>query len=411
MSTGHGSGARRYLAALKERDFRNLFIGASASSLGDGMSFVALAWLLVSRPHGVEQLGVFAVCYTAPVCVGGWLAGDLLDRFDKRWVLAIDSLIRGTAFALIPITQLGGQTPNWLIFAVAALYGLLKMVPLAGFPSSLPELVRDENLDAANGLEGLSYGIAGILGPLVAGGLIARVGATNVVLLDAVSYFVFAGLALSITRPLKSQRQKGVTPGLKTILTQLAADVPIVSTTIAFMAFNIAEGMLLVTAPWLAHERLGGATSLGLMLSALSVGELIGAAVAGGWSLRRSLLGIGIVQMIASLGFVSLFASSLKALVVAGFATIGLFSSPMTVWAQSMRMRRLPPNFRGRAFATLRTFMQATPPIGAAIAAPLLASGNLQLAVATMTLLASLPAVCLIVLGSVVGQWPLPATL
>lgn len=398
---------RRYLAALADRDFRRLFVGASVSALGDGMSFVALAWLVINRPQGAAQLGLLAVCYTGPVFVGGWLAGVLLDRFDKRHVIAADCAVRGTAFASIPITQLLGHSPGWLVFAVAAIYGLLKMVPLAGFPSAIPELVKDEDLDAANALEGLSYGLAGIIGPAMAGLLITPLGAGNVLLLDAASYLVFGWLSLSIRRPMRS----GAVPlgdriSLPRVLRQLATDVPIASTTVAFMTFNVAEGMLLVTAPWLAHEKLGGAAILGLLLSAMSAGELLGSGIAGARSIKRSLLGIGSTELFAALGFVAILASPIKPLVVAGFGIIGLFSSPMTVWAQSMRMRRLPAHVRGRAFAALRTLMQATPPLGAALAAPLLARGQFPTVVTTMILLAGFPAVVLILLGVVLADEP-----
>ena len=395
---------RRYLAALAERDFRRLFIGATASSLGDGMSLVALAWLVVVRPQGAAQLGLLTVCYTAPVFVGGWLAGVLLDRFDKRYVIAADCVVRGVAFASIPLTQITSNSPDWLVFAVAAAYGLFKMIPLAGFPSAIPELVSDQNLDAANALESLSYGLAGVIGPAIAGILVAPFGAANVLLLDSLSYFVFGALAVSIQPSLLSNvTQGGDGIGLLGVLRHLATDVPIASTTVAFMTFNVAEGMLLVIAPWLAHTKLGGAAVLGLMLSAMSAGELLGSAIAGGWSIKRSLLGIGCVELVASCAFPAI-ATTVVLLTIAGFALIGFFSSPMTVWAQSMRMRRLPPETRGRAFAALRTLMQATPPMGALIAAPLLAHSQLSLAVTSMTLLGAVPAVLLVVLG--VGNQP-----
>jgi hypothetical protein len=65
----------------------------------------------------------------------------------------------------------------------------------------------------------------------------------------------------------------------------------------------------------------------------------------------------------------------------------------MTVWAQSLRMRRIPAELHGRAFATLRTLMQGTPPVGTLLVTPLLAGDHLAVAAVTMTLVAGLPAV------------------
>jgi hypothetical protein len=89
-------------------------------------------------------------------------------------------------------------------------------------------------------------------------------------------------------------------------------------------------------------------------------------------------------------------ASPSQLLVGAGFFAVGLLSAPMTVWAQSLRMRRIPPALHGRAFAALRTLMQATPPLGAALVTPLLVRDNLAAAATAMTLVAGLPAVYLI---------------
>lgn len=396
----HHASVRSYVEALAAKDFRRLFLGATANALGDGMSFVALAWLVVNRPQGVAQLGFLAVCYTGPVFIGGWIAGALLDNFDKRHVIAIDCLVRGVAFASIPVTQALGYSPGWLVFVVAGLYGLLKMIPLAGFPSAIPDLVMDPNLDAANALEGLSYSAAGIVGPAAAGLLIPYVGAANILLADSASYAIFAFAALSVKQPLKSiDATKKETTKFSGVIKLLASDIPIVSTTVAFMTFNIAEGMLLVTGPWLAREKFGGPAALGLLLAAFSAGELIGSFVAGTRSIRRPLMGIGATELIAGSGFASIYAATVEPLVAIGYGVVGFFSAPMTVWAQSTRMRRLPPTFRGRAFGTLRTLMQATPPLGAALAAPLLAAGQLTITVTAMLLLAGIPGAVLLVLG------------
>src|SRR5260370_2846547 len=246
------------------------------------MSFVALTWLAVNRPHGTAELGILIVLDTAPVFIGGWFAGALLDRFDKRHVIAIDSVIRGMAFASVPVNQVFGLGADWLIFAVAILYGLLKMIPLAGFPSLIPDLVSDSNLGAANALEGLSFGAAGIVGPAVAGLLIPAIGAANVLLLDAMSYFIFAASAMTIPWPLATRAKASpARAGLPQVLRFLITDLPIASTTLAFMAFNVAEGMLLIIGPWLAHKRLGGATPLWVLLPALAAGEMGGSVFSG----------------------------------------------------------------------------------------------------------------------------------
>jgi len=387
---------RRYSQVLSTADFRRLWTGATISTLGDGMTFVALAWLVLGRAGGTAQLGLLGICYTAPVLLGGLAVGPLLDRFDKRTILMADCLLRAVAVASVPLTAALGATPTWLPFAVAATYGLAKMVPLAGFPAAIPQLVDEADLDPANALESLSFSVAGVLGPALAGLLITQIGAANVLLIDSASFLVFAFAAATVRRPLRPQ--PAAAPAQPTSLAGLARDRVIVATTIAFMAFNIAEGMLTVTGPWLAKNHLaGGAAVLGVLLSAMAAGEIVGAAVAGQRGPRRSpVRAIGIVQAAAAMAFLALLATPRELPIGAGFFAIGLLSAPMTVWAQSLRMRRIPPGLHGRAFAALRTLMQATPPIGAALATPLLVRDQLPAAAVAMTAIAGLPALYLI---------------
>jgi transmembrane secretion effector len=393
---------RRYLLALGNRDFRLLWTGATLSTVGDGMTFVALSWLVVSAPGGTARLGLLGILYTAPVLVGGLAIGPLLDRLDKRTVLVADSLVRAGAVSSVPVAAALGGVPAWLPYAVAACYGLLKMVPLAGFPAAIPQLLDDTALDAGNALESLSFSTASVVGPAAAGLLIGAVGAADVLLADAASFLAFALAVTLIRRPLRPEPVHGTA---RPSLAGLRRDRVIVATTIAFMAFNIAEGMLLVTAPWLARHRLpGGAAAYGTLLSATAAGEIVGAAVAG--HRRASLAAIGGIQAAAALAFLALLTAPRQILVGAGFFAVGLLSAPMTVWAQSLRMRRIPAALHGRAFALLRTLMQATPPVGAALATPLLVAGRLGAAATTMTLLAGLPAVALLVLA----RRPEPAT-
>jgi MFS family permease len=110
-----------------------------------------LVALVLARPHG--SVAVLAALYTAPVAVGGLLAGWALDRFDRRRLLVGDSLVRGTVFATIPVAGALGELRVTQLYLAAAVYGLLKMISLAGFPALIPSLVRAEQLTAANALE------------------------------------------------------------------------------------------------------------------------------------------------------------------------------------------------------------------------------------------------------------------
>jgi MFS family permease len=385
---------RHYMPVLRAGDFRRLWLGSTVSLIGDGMTFVALSWLVLAQTDGVSRLGLLGVCYTAPVVLGGLAVGPLLDRFDKRAVLIADSLFRAMAVATIPLTAAAGVMPDWLPFAVAAVYGLLKMVPLAGFPSAIPALVRETDLNAANALESLSFSVASMIGPASAGVLISWIGPAGVLAIDAASFLVFALTATMVRRPLRPA-QRAAAPAT---LRKLGRDRVITATTVAFMAFNIAEGMLLVTAPWLAKHHLpGGAGTLGALLAAIAAGEFVGATIAGNVRThRKPLRAIAMVQVPAAGAYLLLLAAPSQIAVGAGFFLVGLLSAPMTIWAQSLRMRRIPPELHGRAFALLRTLMQGTLPLGSILATPMLVQGQLALAAMVMTLIAGLPGLALL---------------
>jgi MFS family permease len=390
----------RYRRVLCAADFRRIWLGSTISTIGDGMTFVALSWLVLAGPGGAVRIGLLAVCYNAPVVLGGLAAGPILDRLDKRTVLLVDCVFRACLMASIPITAALNALPGYLPFVAAAAYGLLKMLPLAGFPAAIPILVPESDLDAANALESLSFSLATVIGPGTAGVLIALVGAPNVLAIDSASFLVFALTLTRVRRSLRVPRRPTPTPKTRTAtsLRTLVRDRVIIATTIAFMAFNIAEGMLLVAAPWLAKTTLtGGATTLGVLLALTATGEIIGAALAGGIRTQRSpIRAIGTVQTLSALGFLTLLAASNPIVIGAGFLLVGLLSAPMTVWAQSLRMRRIPAELHGRAFALLRTLMQGTLPLGSLLVTPFVANGRIGLAAIVMTLIAGLPGLTLL---------------
>jgi MFS family permease len=376
-----------YVRLLRQDDFRRLWLGATVSSLGDGATWIALSWLVYERTESAAHVGALVFAYGAPVVIGGLVTGPILDRFGARPVMLVDSVMRGLVMATVPIAGAFTTVPLWTLYGVAGLYGLLKMVPLAGVPTLVPTLVADRDLDAANAMESLSYGLSGVVGPLLAGVLVAVIGAPNVLALDAASFFVFALLLarMSARRAVTAAQGAGyrLADGVRFVLHNRLMR----TTTLMFATFNLGNGALLVLLPVYAQTVLdGGATVYAALTSALLVGELVGSFGVGMLSWRRPLgRSIAVAQAAVGLAFLPMLLRPPLAGAVALLFLSGLLTSPLTIWAQTLRMRVIPPELRGRVFSVLRTTMQAAEPIGGAVGGLAIASlgiGAVLLAIA-----------------------------
>jgi MFS family permease len=276
-----------------------------------------------------------------------------------------------------------GQLQLWHLHAAAFVYGLLKMISLAGVPSLIPSLVPPDQLNTANAMESISYGAGSVAGPALAGLLIARMGGANVLAIDALTYYALV-LALAFITPAAGapahapSSRVGLGPAL-----QFVRSAPAVwAITLMFMTVNVGTGMIAVLLPVYAREFLGGdAATYGWLVSAAAAGNFAGSVVVGSlawpWTLGRS---IAAAQLLAGLAYSSLIL--LPALPgAAGLLGLAeLLASPLTIWAQTVRMRLIPAHLRGRVFSLLRTLMQATPPLGGAVAGALLARPEAGLA-------------------------------
>ncbi|HXL60708.1 MAG TPA: MFS transporter [Mycobacterium sp.] len=385
--------------ALSVPGFRRVWVGATVSAAGDAASWVALVALSLRSTHA--SLPLLVVSYTAPVAVGGLGAGWALDRFDRRGLMILDSLVRGAAFASIPLTALFGQLGAAHLYTVAVVYGLLRMIGLAGFPSLIPVLVSEAQLDQANALEGASFGLASLAGAAFAGLAVATIGPALVVAFDAASYLVMAlalwslgDLRAKTAQPNEHHPRMPSSASFRAVV-RLAFTNPVLrDTTIMFALFNVGEGALLVFLPHRALDLGLGSGGYGFLVAATTGGELL-AALFLAWHTWRPPLraSITFAQLAAATAVLLLVVRS-TATTVIGLVALGLCAAPMTAWAQSLRMRLVAAEAHGRLFALLRTTMQATPPVGAALAATTLSRGALTTVIA-IVLVMGVPAVLL----------------
>jgi MFS family permease len=366
-----------YSDILKNKNFLAFWSGFTISTIGDSLTRVALTWLVFEETHSAQALGILTIAYTAPILIGGVIAGPILDRFSARRSMIVDNLIRGLAFAAIPILKAMDRLEIWHIYIFAAIYGAMLMVSLAGGPTLIPSIVKPEQLETANAMETLSFTVSGVIGPPLAGLLIVWIGTENVVILDTASYFIFAILLLGVTvagadHPAFAKRSDSVR--ILDAVRLMTGNKVLLSTTLMFMSFNIGLGALTVYLPLVSDQIAAGSSEVfGALLGAMSLGEVISAWLAGSLVLKLTLgKRIALSQVLSGLSVVLLLSGSTFWGVATGLFLLGFFSSPLTIWAQTLRMQIIPVELRGRTFALLRTLMQGATPLGGALAGFLL---------------------------------------
>jgi len=391
---------RRYLRLLRNRPFAALWAGSTISGIGDGLTTVSLIWIVYAISGSVPSVSVLVIVSTAPTLAGGFAMGALLDRVDRRRTLLAVNAVLGIAVGSVPLLHALGRLEVWNLYVVGALYGLLKMANFAGVPALLAAVVADADLNTANAMESIGFGLADVAGPALAGGLIGLVGGANVLALDAASYAVFLGFLLSLRIPpvhagSGGAHAGGVGAGLRLIWA--AAELRL--TTLMFMAFNAGEGMLAVLAPVYARRVLGGgAGTYGLLLSGFAAALLAGSAVVGALDWRRDLFrSIAVAQALAGAALVGLLAPGGRGAALDAVGAAGLAASPLTIWAQTLRMRATPEPVRGRVFGAVRTLIQSTTPVGAALAGILVAAGSTRATILVMAALMAVPGLAALV--------------
>lgn len=248
----------------------------------------------------------------------------------------------------------------------------------------IPSLVREDQLDTANAMETLSYTVSGVMGPPLAGLLIAWIGATNVVIFDALSYFifVFALLGTSVQEPERSSgRGESTSYGIMDAVRLMTRNKVILSTTLMFMAANIGLGAMTVFLPLVSDQIARNSSQVfGALLGVMAMGEVFSAWLAGSVRLNIALgKRIALAQILSGASLVFLLAGSAFWSAAIGLFLLGFFSAPLTIWAQTLRMQVIPPDLRGRTFALLRTLMQGATPLGGALAGFLLPLWGIQM--------------------------------
>ena len=354
--------------------FGRLWIGRLVSLFGDAFALIALPWFVLQVTGSGTATAAILLTLQLPAILTSTLFGSLLDRFQPRSIMTIDNGIRTVVIGLIPILYWVGSLELWMLFALTFIAGMLEPATEVGSRSLLPNLIEDQDLEAANMLWSFSLNLALILGPAAAGVLVASFGGPSVLLIDAATFAVMA-LVASQLPILKRNEIPTQAPLSERLGLRQLWDLKIVRfTTLLSLVFFFSYGPLEAALPLYSASILQtDAQGYGLLWSALTIGALIGTLSSGTLS-RYLRLGVAL-PLIALLWGASLlpmvFVNKLWS--ACGLLLLGgLMWGPYTPLETTLLQRNIPREQLGRVFGARSTLLTGGSPLGLAIGGLLL---------------------------------------
>ncbi len=389
--------------ALKHRNFRLFFAGQFISLTGTWMQSVAQSWLVYQLTGSVVLLGMIGFAGQIPVFFIAPFGGAIADRFNRRKILVItQSIAMLTAFVLAVLT-LTGNIQVWHLFVLAVCFGLANAFDIPTRQAFVSDMVAREDLLNAIALNSSMFNGARIVGPAIAGILVASVGEGWCFFGNAVSYIaVISGILLMKITPVVRERKGSTLSNIAEGFSFVAKTPPIRGLLLLLGLISLMGMPYAVLMPIFAKEILGGGSqTLGLLMGASGAGALVAALILAS---RKEVFGLGRWVAFASVGFgialilfsfSTYFWLSLILLVPVGFSMMTQMSSSNTL-IQAM----IPDELRGRVMSVYSMMFMGMAPLGALLA------GTLAGIIGAPETVALGGAVC--VLGSLVFLMRLP---
>jgi hypothetical protein len=360
----------RRVAVLAHRDFRRFYVGQVTSLLGTWMSSVAVTFAVLGSGGSADGLGVVMAAGILPQVAFVLGGGVLADRIGRRPVMLGADALCCAAQAGLAVALLAGRPPIWLFAVLAALVGTGQAFFGPALNGLMTEIAPRAELGDANALYGLAQSATRIIGPSLAGLVVALAGPAVVIAVDAASYGVSVA-ALALLRPPLRAAPPAPAPGpaappRRSLLreagegwAEFRSRTWLWVTTLQFALFNlITWGPYLLLGPVLARAYLGGARAWGLVMAAGGAGAVLGGLSALGRRPRRPL----VVAILATFGYPApCFLLALHAAVgavAAGAFAAGIASALFNTYWTTTLQQQVPADRVSRAssFSTFGGF-------------------------------------------------------
>jgi MFS family permease len=331
------------LAVLRQRDFRLVFGAHAVSVVGDRMVNIALAFAVLELGGSASQIGIVLAARTLPMVASLLIGGVVADRISRRTVMVAADLSRLLTQGALAALLIAGEPPIWSLAVLAGLTGAATGFFEPASTGLMPAVVAPERLQQANGLRATAMSGGEIVGPALAGVLVAAAGPGWALGVDAATFGVSAMFLTGLRLPARIPRERtsfiaDLKGGWDAFRSRTWVWVMVTS-----MSFgNLLWGAWSVLGPVVADRDLGGAAAWGSVLAAMGVGALAGALIAIRVRPARPLVLSTVVSSLFAAPLAMLAAGAPTALIAAGalLAGGGMMLGG-SIWESTLQ-RRIP---------------------------------------------------------------------
>ncbi len=361
--------------ALHHHNFRLFWSGQLISLIGTWMQTTGQDWLVLQLTHSAWILGIVGALQFLPIMLFSLFGGVLADRFPKRKLLLFTQSFAALQATIMLVLVFTGLIQLWHIFVLAALLGTTNAIDMPTRQSFVSELAGRKDLPNAIALNSSAFNMARIVGPGIAGLIIAAVGEAPLFLLNAISFIpVLISLAMLDQSQLYAQRAALAETTLEAHATRnsMSEGLDYVRRTPIVLLLILVVGVISlfglnfnITIPLYAQQVLNtGAQGYGFLSSAFGLGALASAL----WlalsnrrpSLNRILIGtvaFGVFECLFSLSH--WYPLSLVLIALVGFCLVSF-----TATANTTLQTVTPNNLRGRIMSMYMLVLNGTTPLG-----------------------------------------------
>jgi MFS family permease len=384
---------RQKLRVLEEPTYRRLFLGRTASLIGDGIAPIALAFAILDLTDSATDLGIVLAAHSIVLVALVLVGGVIADRISPRRAMLGADLARTVSMGLIAALLLAGVAEIWELAVLYAIDGAATAFFNPASSAIVPQIVPGRRLQEANALLNFSRWMGKVAGPALAGVLLALGSPGSALAVDAGTFAVSAACLWGVRAPGVRIQGEGETflRELRHGWKEFSSRSWMVAVVLSAAATNaIFFPAFQVLGPTVAHDSLGGSSSWALIAALWGVGGLLGGLVALSIRPRRPLLvGEGFI-LLFPLPIAMLAIPSSTAVIAAGALVAGSTVSLAEILYETTSAQHVPPQALSRVIAYDWFGSLALEPITLALIGPIAAglgiSTTLWIGTAAMTL-------------------------